>query len=433
MAGSRLIAGATPILLALALSACGSSGSGSTGGANSAADSGTGSLQFAVFNPFSGPDASFGPEQYAGCAPAAAAISAAGGVLDHKTVSCKVADSRGDPADAVPAAAQLIASDKSLVGVLGPSSDEAAATVPLFARSKIPMFADTGQALFNKSTYNYFWRITPPDDAVGYAMAVYAHAQGYKRVAAVFGNDISSQGTAPTVEAGFRRLGGTITTAQNVALGQSSYRTEVTAMAAQHPDALFIEADPQTSATYLSEVAQLYHLIPIIGTDGTTQPPWQKAVVGALGHSAVQRFYTGAQPFAPTSGPAHTLWVNQLHQASSSVAKPLSQWVNDSFAEAAWDSLNVMALAMEMAKSTQPGTYNAFIRKVTTPAPGATAVHDFAAGKAAIRAHKRMFYVGAAGPIAFDRYNNSSGGFEIVRSDGAVAKKYTADDVRAAE
>jgi len=41
--------------------------------------------------------------------------------------------------------------------------------------------------------------------------------------------------------------------------------------------------------------------------------------------------------------------------------------------------------------------------------------------------------VGAAGPIAFDRYNNSSGGFEIVRSDGAVAKKYTADDVRAAE
>ncbi len=260
-----------------------------------------------MFNPFSGPDASFGPEQNAGCVPAAKAIVAAGGILKHTQIGCSVADSRGDPADAVPAAQQLIASTSHLVGLLGPSSDEAAATVPLFNRSQIPMFGDTGQKLFNQSTNKYFWRITPPDDAVGLAMALYGHQQGYTRAAAVFGTDISSQGTAPTVISGYKKLGGTLTAVANVALGQPSYRSEVSKLVAGHPQALFIEADPQTSATLLTELTQLYHPIPIIGTDGTTQPPWQKAVTQAIGQATMTKFYRGAQPYAPDQrrGPHH--------------------------------------------------------------------------------------------------------------------------------
>ncbi len=202
---ARRVAIPAAVPLLLLLPACASHRSAGGGGA-----SGTGALTFAVFNPFSGSSASFGPEQLAGCIPAAAAITAAGGILGHKTVTCKTADSRGDPADAVPAAEQLISTTTSLVGVLGPSSDEASATVPLFNRAHIPMFADTGQAVFNHSSFPYFYRITPPDNAVGYAMAVYAHQKGYPTAAAVFGNDISSQGSLPTVVSGFKKLGGKI-------------------------------------------------------------------------------------------------------------------------------------------------------------------------------------------------------------------------------
>src|SRR5215831_14994306 len=184
--------------LVLGLAACSSHSSAS-------GSSGTGPLTFAVFNPFSGPDASFGPEQLAGCIPAA---------------------------DAVPAAEQLTATTSSLVGVLGPSSDEASATVPLFNRARIPMFGDTGQAVFNQSSFKYFYRITPPDDAVGYAMAVYAHQKGYPTAAAVFGNDISSQGSLPTVVSGFKKIGGKIVLIQKIPLDQSSYRTEVSALIA---------------------------------------------------------------------------------------------------------------------------------------------------------------------------------------------------------
>ncbi len=415
---------------ALALTSCGGSG---TSGSSTSADTGTGPLSFAAFQSFSGPDASFGPEQIAGCAPATQAIVGAGGVLHHKQASCSAVDNRGDPADAVPAAQSLLATNSHLVGVLGPGSNEAPPTIPLFDRAHIPMFSDSGQGLYSKNTLKYFWRITPADDAVGYAMALWAHDQGYTRVASVFGQSIGAQGSAPTVTAGFKKLGGTVSTAQLIALDQSSYRTEVTQMAAGHPQAIFIELDPQSAATYMSEVKQLYHLVPIIGTDGTTQPPWLKAVSGVLGKAAFDKYYVGAQPYAPTTGAAHDLWLAQLHAAAASVNQPLAQWENDSFSEAAWDSINIMALAMLLAKNTNPQVWNSYIPQVTNAGSGHVIVHDFAQGKQAILAGKPITYIGATGPVTFDHFQNSPGQFEVVNATGATLKTYTAADLQAAK
>lgn len=420
MVGKPALSLVLPMVAAALLAGCGSSGSGSSGSGSG----GSGSLKFVAFDPFSGPDASFGPEVYAGCPAAAKAINAAGGVLNHRQIVCQTSDSRGDPADAVPAAGQVLASTSNLVGILGPTSDEASATVPLFERSHIPMWPSTGQTAFNTNRAKYFWRITPPDDAVGYAVALFAYQSGYRHVAAVFGNDISAQGAAPAIAKAFRRLGGTLTT-QSVALGLSSYRTEISQLAASKPEAILIEADPQTSATYLGEVSQLYHSVPIIGTDGTIQPPWQKAVSGALGRTVFDRFYAGAQPFAPSTGPAHVSWIAQLHLAAKSVQSPASQWDNDPYAEADWDAVNVSALAMELAQSANPVVFNRYIRVVTTGTPGAVVVHDFIHGKRALLAKKPIKYVGATGPIAFDQYQNSPGGFEVVKADGTLLKTYS--------
>src|ERR1700756_1243967 len=46
-----------------------------------------GGLVVGAFNPFSGGDASFGPEMLGGCIPAVQLINQAGGVMGHK-VSC---------------------------------------------------------------------------------------------------------------------------------------------------------------------------------------------------------------------------------------------------------------------------------------------------------------------------------------------------------
>jgi hypothetical protein len=77
----------------------------------------------------------------------------------------------------------------------------------------------------------------------------------------------------------------------------------------------------------------------------------------------------------------------------------------------AYDGVIVMALAATAAKSTSPAVWNASITAVTSP--GAVVVHSFAAGVAALQAAKKIDYVGAAGPIAFNQWHNSTGGFEI--------------------
>lgn len=397
----------TALGTALALVVVGACSSAAGGG------SGSGTLVIGEFNPFTGPDAAFGPEMAGGCVPAIRLINANGGVLGHQ-LSCVQEDTRGDPADAVPAAQKMMATETSLVGVLGPSSDEALATVPLLNQGHVPMFADTGQAAFDHTSYAYFWRITPADDVKGYALALWAHKAGFTRAAAVFGNDAGAQSDVPTLVRAFTQLGGSIVYNKPVALDQSSYRSEIENMVAAHPQVIFTEVDPQTGATFLSELQQLHGLMPVIGTEVTLQAPWLKAVSGAIGPGAMAKYFEGMQPYAPPQGPAWQAYNRSLLASAAQVPKP-SQWSNDPYSMTYYDGVNAMALAMIAAKSTSPAVFNKYIMQVTEPGSGKTIVNTFAAGKAALQAGKQIQYVGAGGPIAFNHWHNSTGAFEAAR------------------
>jgi ABC-type branched-subunit amino acid transport system substrate-binding protein len=367
-------------------------------------------LTVVTLNPFTGQDAPFGPEQAAGCQAAATAINAAGGVLTDK-VACANVDTRGDPADAVTGAAKMLATTSQLFGVLGPSSDEADSTAPLINAAKIPMFADTGEGSFDHTKLQYFWRMTAADDAQGDAMALYATRKHYLRGAAVFGDNVGSQTSVPTLVKAYKALGGTIVLNQKITLGQTSYKPEVEQLIAARPQVIFTEASPQANATYFAELQQLGHLIPIIGTDGTTQPDWLTAVTGTIGKPTLSRYFLAAQPYASPSGPGWQVYNKNL-LASASVPKP-AQWSTDSYTMTAYDGVIVMALAATVAKSTSPAVWNTSITAVTSASPGAVVVHSFAAGVAALQAGKKIDYIGAAGTIAFNQWHNSTGGFEI--------------------
>ena len=368
-------------------------------------------LTVAAFNPFTGPDGSFGPEMMAGCLAAATAVNAAGGVLSNK-VACSPVDTRGDPADAVTGAAKMLATTSHLFGVLGPSSDEADSTVPLINAAKIPMFADTGEASFDHTKLEYFWRMTPADDVAGYAMALYAKKKGYLRGAAVFGNDIAAQSVVPTLLKGYKALGGNMVLTQKIALGQTSYQPEVEQIIAAKPQVIFTEASPQADATILAELQQLGHLIPVIGSSATVEPAWLQAVGGAIGKPALSKYYAAEQAFAPASGLSWQAY-NKEMLAAPGVSTPKSQWSADSFSMVDYDGLIVMALAATAAKSTSGAVWNKFIPAVTTASSAAMVVHSYADGVAALKAGKKIDYVGAAGLIVFNQYHNSTGGFEV--------------------
>jgi ABC-type branched-subunit amino acid transport system substrate-binding protein len=367
-------------------------------------------LTIAAFNPFSGADGSFGPEMWAGCQAAATAINAAGGVLTHK-VACMSVDTQGNPAAAVTAAAKMLATTPNVLGVLGPSSDEADAAAPLINAAKVPMFADTGQASFDHNKLPYFWRLVPGDDVRGYAMALYAKQKGYLRAAAVFGNDEGSQIGVPTLLKGYSELGGQMVINQKITLGQTSYQQQVEQLIAAKPQVIFTETSPQANATYLAELQQLGHLIPVIGTDVTIQPSWFTAMAGSIGKSALTKYFVAESPYAPASGPGWQVFNKNL-LAASSVPKP-AQWSTDSYTMSYYDSVLLMALAATATKSTSPAVWNATIPSLTTAAPEAVVVHSYAEGLAALKSGKKIDYVGATGIIDFNQWHNSGGGFEI--------------------
>lgn len=386
---------------------------GSTSGSPAANTGPAGDLVVAAFSPFTGTDPGYGPEQAAGCWAAVKTINDAGGVLGHK-MSCVNSDSKGDPADAIPAVQQLLATTPNLVGMVGPSSDEASATVPIINRQGIPMDAATGQGVFDHTSDKYFWRITPPDDANGYAMAAYAGQKGYKRAALVFGTDIASQGATPTLISGFQKLGGTVVINEKLSLDQASYQTEVGKLLDAQPQVIFLETDPQTASTYLKSLLQQHGgLLPIIGTGATTDPPFIQAIEGAIGVPAVEQSFVSVTPSAPTAGPAWSTYHTALLASAANVPKP-DQWSQDPFSMAAYDGVVMFALAMVAAHSTDPHVFNGAIFGVTTKAQGSAVVTSFDAGAHALAQRKHVQYQGATGPIVFDQSHNSPGEFNVV-------------------
>jgi ABC-type branched-subunit amino acid transport system substrate-binding protein len=338
-------------------------------------------------------------------------------VLGHK-IACMAVDTQGNPSYAVTAAAKALSTTPHVLGVLGPSSDEADVTAPLINAAKVPMFADTGEASFDHNKLPYFWRLVPGDDVRGYAMALYAKSKGYLRAAAVFGNDEGSQIGVPTLLRGYSEVGGQMVVDQKITLGLTSYQSQVQALIAARPQVIFTETSPQANAIYLAELQQLGHLIPVIGTDVTIQPSWFNAMAGSIGKPALTKYFFAEQPYAPASGAGWQVYNKDL-RASSSVSKP-AQWSTDSYSMTYYDSVLLMALAATATKSTNPAVWNATIPALTTASPGAETVHSYAEGVAALKAGKKIDYVGATGIIAFNQWHNSGGGFEIgaYQSDG---------------
>src|SRR5579871_6182618 len=213
-------------------------------------------------------------------------------------------------------------------------------------------------------------------------MALYAKSKGYLRGAAVFGNDVGgSQTGVPTLLKGYSEVGGQMVINQKITLGQASYQSQVEQLIAAKPQVIFTETSPQANATYLAELQQLGHLIPVIGTDVTIQPSWFTQMAGSIGKPAVTKYFVAEQPYAPASGPGWQVYNKNL-LASSSVPKP-AQWSTDSYTMTYYDSVVVMALAATAAKSTNPAVWNAFIPSVTTASQG-TVVNTYAEGLAAL-------------------------------------------------
>jgi ABC-type branched-subunit amino acid transport system substrate-binding protein len=413
------VSGAVLAMLTLGVAACGSSATTSSGGAVNPGPSDK-ELIIGMINPFSGANAAFGLDMNAGCVAAVQVINAKGGALGH-TFKCVPIDSKGDAADAVPAVTKALAQYSNMVGVIGPGTDSATATMPLLEQAQMATVGANGDVSFNQNAYKYYWRITPSDTGNAVGMVVAAKNLGYKRAALVFGNDAGAQTSVPGIQHSWPLVGGTIVDNESLVPSQPSYQTEAARVAAANPDVIFTETDPQTAATFYGELKQMGKLVPILGTEPTIIPTWYQAVQGAVGASDLQTYYRGVEQFTPT-GAGQDGYSSAL-LADQGVDNP-GQYLPSPFCKSYYDSVNLLVLAMIKAKSAAPSVYNSVIPEVTN---GGKEVNNFADGAAALNAGTDIKYAGALGPISFDKYHNSSGEFAVTKfaSDGTPSAPLT--------
>ncbi|MEO8970368.1 MAG: ABC transporter substrate-binding protein [Ktedonobacteraceae bacterium] len=380
------------ILLAMLVSACGGSGSSSTN---------TSPIKVGVIGPFSGFEAFIGPDILKGVQVAAAQINSHGGILGRQ-VQVITADTGGDAVDAVPALRKLISVDQVDL-IVGPSSLEAQAALPILQQSKIPDIIVGGTTQLDNLVSKYVFRSSPSDNLLGVAMAYYAVHKGYTRAAVVFGSNESAQTLKAPVVNAFTKHGGTIVADINLVPDQSSYRSEIEQLYAANPQVVFTQVDAQTGATLFSEIKELKGLgLPFIGTDVTASSDFIKAITPATAHqvlTSLQGTSTGGQA---------TSEFTQLYQAKFN-STPVE------LADYGYDALNVLALACDAANSTSGDAVGAKMTTVANP-PGTT-VNDYATGYKDLKAGTKINYDGASGPMDFNSHNNVFGGFDAVQSD----------------
>lgn len=366
----------------------------------------------AVFSSFTGANAPFGPGSLAGCIAGASEVNASGGVFGHK-LTCQPVDDKSDPADAVTATTKMLTGISNLAFVLGPPGNSVPTTSPIISASHVPMFSETGSPLMDKNSDPYFYRVSPSDSVTGIAMALWAYNHGCKTAASIFDTNSSAATVVPAMKAEYLKLGGKLVQNLLVTADAPSYRSEAAQFASAHAQCAFTETDPQTAATFWSEVLQLTHkLPPVFGDQADLFGPYYQAVLPVTGTAF---HFTALTQSAPVASTGLALYVKYLKSASSQVANP-SQYASVAPSIADADTVIAAALAMVDAHSTSGSVYRKDIVDVTgIPRKGRITVRTFAQGVAALRAHKKIVYVGIGGEMVWNKYNNFAAQFSALQ------------------
>lgn len=355
-------------------------------------------LVFGSEIPLTGNVATFGIGVLQGLKVGVEQVNAAGGVLGKK-IRDVVFDDSSDPVDAVPKAHQMISTDHPLVQV-GEAGAMAYAVYKLFTKTHIPFFTPGGATTFNKNTTPYVWRLTPSDQFLGPAMALWAIAQHHKTAALLFSTGFPQE-VRKAVEGAYKRAGGKVVDTAAVTPTQSTYSSTVQGIVNSKPSVILTETSPPTMAVVERELASLHKTtIPVIGSDSMVGTTMTAAIPAAKLH----RFMTNCEA---------GLYASPAAKGFTRLTKKLTGKLPLANASYGYDGIIIAALAMDEAHSTSGPAIIKAVPKVT--GPGGTKVYTYAAGLKALKAGKRITYIGASGPFYYNKYHNVFGPFICVR------------------
>ena len=356
-------------------------------------------LKIGYLGDFSGPIAEFGPVIQTGVELAIEHINAAGGVLGQP-VELVTGDTQVDTVQGVEEARRLV-DVEGVHAIVGPLSSTVTIAVAesVTGPAGVPTISPsaTSPSITVADDSGYLFRSTISDAAQGVVLADLASDEGYDNVAVLFRNDAYGQGLADAFEAAFD---GTVTSA-SIEQGATSYLSELRAAADGGATVLIAIAFPAEALIFIRESLEHSIFSEFLFVDGTKS----QDLIDGIG----EEFLNGSKGTAPGGGPANAAtraWDAAYIDAHGEL--PALPFVRE-----AYDAVIAIALAAELAGSTDGAAIRDALPRVA--APGGDAVIPGPAGiaiaMAAVGDGDDVNYEGAATTLDWNAAGDVLTGF----------------------
>ena len=344
-------------------------------------------IRIGLLAPLTGSGGAYGKEEETAAKAAAAHINAHGGVLG-RPLEIVVADDETTPTAGVSAARKLIDVD-GVVAITGVWSSATALAVRPVALEKSVALLPVGSAdeLTEGDNKGLVWRFQTNGKNWGQAFANVAYKDGARTASILVLQTPFTLSTVKPFAERFAQQGGKVLDTLYFNPNQPSYRAEVEKIFSKKPDAVFLPSYIPEFSAIVREIyrsgyeSKLYTFSHAADSGGKFVQNVGKAAAEGVNH--VQATPVG-------NNASYQLYLKQTQQPEGTIV---------AFGANVFDEINVLALAIEKAKSAKAADFSKEIANVVnTKGPD---VHDPVQGLQLIRAGKPFRYSGATADFRF--------------------------------
>lgn len=267
-------------------------------------------IPIGVYLALTGPTATFGLGTRDGVTMAADEINASGGLLG-RNVRLYFEDTLGRSEEAASVVSRLITRSEVVALIGENSSSLSLAAAPIAQAAKVPMVSpsSTNPAVTEKG--DYIFRVCFLDSWQGQALARFVRETlKMKRVAILrdVKNDYSV-GLADFFTQAFEESGGQIVADQSYSEGDSDFRSQLTAIRAASPEAIFIPGYYTEAGSIAVQARDLGLSVPLVGGDG-----WSSPLLFTIGGDSIEGAYYGDHYYAGEDRAAVREFVRRFRQ-----------------------------------------------------------------------------------------------------------------------
>jgi branched-chain amino acid transport system substrate-binding protein len=274
---------------------------------------------------------------------AAEQLNARGGILGRR-VEVLYGDTRLDPNEAINIARRFTLQDNVRAYFGDFTSSGTLAIIDIIARANIPQITYTNAIKITRSGYKHVINLKPNSDHLSAAALDYAvRVRGYKRFAVMLLDDEYGKGNMDAIGRYVKKYGGAeILGSESYRIDAKEFRPLLTKLAGLKPDALLLTGSLADTALIVKQYGELGLKIPLVGGGGHS--------------SGAFRNIAGSASDGMIVAPAY--WPDYFSNKEATQFETLYNakygvFAGDEWSTFAYDAVNIVAAAMERAKSTE--------------------------------------------------------------------------------